>query len=582
MHVVLKSYIDNLRDNFQYDGMDESKYFELFSNYCLVSKYYVGRFDPASITTNENDAGIDGIAIIIDGELVENKENAALAFDNKRKNISVDIIINQVKSGEKFIKSEISNFSTGVMDFFSENPKIPHGSYLKDCHDIFYDVIVKNLDKVLNNMPNLKAYYCTSGNYAASAELEGVLEFLKSSLEEKDYFYEVSVLPIGRRELFKLWKGANEKNEAAIKVLDYFSVPSTDAIPQAYVAIAKAKDFVSSLLIDDEGLLKKGVFEENVRAFLGGDNFVNEGIQKTIRDDCDKSLFSILNNGVTIVSPQVSLKAGLKEINLFNYQIINGCQTSNVLYENFDLLDDDVNITVRVIESPDSRVSEKIISATNSQTGIGQERFHGLKEKARLVQQFFYEENKKSKYPYDSIYFERRENEYRGEPYYSTQIFDVKELVRAYASGVLSEPHTASRYVKDLFVQYDNDIFKETDSEALYYMCSLILYKFNTLVNGRKENAYSYSMYKWHIIPLFIWVSTKNIIEIKPNSNSASKSAQKIIDLLKGEDKKYIKLFKECFKIIDNISPRPTRDQIKRSKFISDLKKCTKNYLNKN
>lgn len=69
MHVILKKHLEEIKKEFELDE-SESKLFEIFCNYCIVSKSYLGRFNPFNITTKEDDASIDGIAIIIDGDLI--------------------------------------------------------------------------------------------------------------------------------------------------------------------------------------------------------------------------------------------------------------------------------------------------------------------------------------------------------------------------------------------------------------------------------------------------------------------------------------------------------------------------------
>lgn len=49
------------------------------------------------ITTQEDDASLDGIAIIIDGELIISVDDAMTAFDTYKTSLPVDIIITQAK-----------------------------------------------------------------------------------------------------------------------------------------------------------------------------------------------------------------------------------------------------------------------------------------------------------------------------------------------------------------------------------------------------------------------------------------------------------------------------------------------------
>ncbi|WP_341660926.1 AIPR family protein [Vibrio sp.] len=579
MHPILNTYVNNLTEEFQFSGLDGPKLFEAFCNYCVLSKTYLGRFNPLDVTTEEDDASIDGLAVCIDGELILTEGDAEAAFDTHKRNLEVDLIVTQVKSGDKFDKSEISSFALGLQDFLSLTPKLPNGEYNQEVLNIF-KVVIGNLKKVSNNRPNCAVYYCTSGNYAAEREVDATLRILKSTVEDSDLFHEVVVHPFGRKELISTWKSINEKNEAKVKLEEYCGIPKNKDIPQSYIGIVNGRVFVESLLLDSEKNLKHSVFEENVRSFLGDDNTVNSNIANTLQSDDKRHLFSVLNNGITVVAPQLTLTANSKEMDLVNYQVINGCQTSNTLFQQLAHLDDSVNIVVRFIESPNYEISADIISATNSQTGIGQERFQGLKEKAKLVQHYFDMENSKhTGVRHNQIYFERRENEYREHSYYATQIFDVRELGRAFAAGILNDAHNASRYPKNLFKTVGEQFFKDTDSEALYYMCALTLYKFNMLSNGSKENANLYTKYKWHIIQLFMWVVHGKIADIQANSSKAQKYADKVVKALNSSDKKYTDAFVECFEIIDSVTPAPTSDQIKRSKFTADLREQAKKHF---
>ena len=110
MHIILKNHVAEIASEFEYEGFGESKLFEFFCNYCVVSKHYFGRFDPREITTIEDDASLDGLAIIIDGDLVTTVDDAKEIFKTHKTNLVVDLVVTQVKSGEQFKKEEINNF----------------------------------------------------------------------------------------------------------------------------------------------------------------------------------------------------------------------------------------------------------------------------------------------------------------------------------------------------------------------------------------------------------------------------------------------------------------------------------------
>ena len=580
MHLILKQHIKDLIQEYSLEKYDDSKVFEFFCNYCVVSKKYLGRFNPVDITTEDDDASIDGIAVIIDGELITTTGDAENIFQSHKTNLPVQIIFTQVKSGEVFKKEEISNFNLGLNDFLTLDPSLPNGDYNQEALSII-KVIFDNLKKVANRRPTCLVYYCTSGNYKKEREIEATFKILKTTVESSDLFDTVKVTPIGRQEILALWKDINDKNEAKIKLEEFCGIPKNKDIPQSYVAVINAKEFVKKLLLDSDGNIKHNVFEENVRSFLGN-NDVNSKITETLSSGDKRHLFSVLNNGITIVAPQLTLTPNSKEMDLVNYQIINGCQTSNTLAQNVDFLDDTVNVVVRFIESPNNDISTDIISATNSQTAIKSENFHGLKDKAKLVQHYFDAKNSESKSKNDvtNVYFERREKEFKDHGYYATSIFDVRELSRIYAACFLNQPHNASRYVKTIFTSSGEELFKDDDCEALYYCAALTYYKYNTLINGKRADAYDYKKFKWHIIQLFQWVVHGKVENIAPNSKKAEKYAEKVIKVLNSPDKKYINYFHECHKILDAIDT-PTDDQIKRSKFTSQMVAKAKEMIGK-
>ncbi|WP_438712243.1 AIPR family protein [Aquimarina muelleri] len=576
MHIILKKNIEEIQKEFDFDE-SESKLFELFCNFCIVSKSYLGRFNPDIVTTDEDDASIDGLCFIIDGELITTKEDAEQSFDTHKSNLEVKLIITQVKSGEKFTKEDIANFNLGIKDFLSLDPKLPNGELNKEMIEVF-NVVLNNLKKVKNKLPSVEVYYCTSGTYNNEREIKASFEIIEREIEITDLFSNVVVVPIGRSELTKLWNSITETNEAKLKLMEFFGMPPMPNIPQSYVALVNAKEFVDKVLKDESGNIKNEVFEENIRAFLGSTP-VNQKISETLSNQDKRKLFSVLNNGITIVTPELTLTPNSKEIDLINYQIINGCQTSNTLFENYEHLDDNTNVVVKCIESSDEHNITDIISATNSQTSISNEAFYSLKEKTKLVQKYFEIKNSDLTRDYH-LYFERRENEYKNKDYQQSRIFDIKLICRAYNSMFLNQPFNSARYVSQIFKIQKDNLFKENDQEALYYTSALTLYRFNNLVNIKKHNSHKYVLLRWHILELFKIVAHKKFEEIKPNSKKANSYCDTIIKKLNSKNRDYEEIFKHCYKIID-LLPFPSKDVLKRTKYNQELLGKAKEYVKK-
>jgi hypothetical protein len=75
-----------------------------------------------------------------------------------------------------------------------------------------------------------------------------------------------------------------------------------------------------------------GIYEKNVRRFLGGRGKVNKGMQETLRDAPER--FGLYNNGITIVAANWQQDAA-GGVTLTEPYIVNGCQTSRTIWDVF-------------------------------------------------------------------------------------------------------------------------------------------------------------------------------------------------------------------------------------------------------
>ena len=85
-----------------------------------------------------------------------------------------------------------------------------------------------------------------------------------------------------------------------------------------------------------------------------------------------------MNNGVTIIAK--TLRATGNRFHIEDYQIVNGCQTSHVLYDQGTTLDDSVIIPLRLIATQDDEIIASIVKATNRQTQVKEEQLLALND----------------------------------------------------------------------------------------------------------------------------------------------------------------------------------------------------------
>lgn len=131
-------------------------------------------------------------------------------------------------------------------------------------------------------------------------------------------------------------------------------------------------------LLDEEKNINKRIdtaFSDNIRGFLRY-NKTNRNIKETIESDFAE-YFPFLNNGITIISEQIKIpremQAGYYPIETKNPVIVNGLQTTNVIYDIYQqdrAKLDGVYVLIRLYETNEQDVIDKITDATNTQSPI--------------------------------------------------------------------------------------------------------------------------------------------------------------------------------------------------------------------
>lgn len=131
-------------------------------------------------------------------------------------------------------------------------------------------------------------------------------------------------------------------------------------------------------LLETEKQINKridSVFSDNIRGFLDY-NRTNKKIRETLQSNYAE-YFPFLNNGITIIAEQVKLpgemQAGLYPIEVKNPMIVNGLQTTHVIFEVYQkdpTALEGVFVLVRLYETADPELIEKITDATNTQSPI--------------------------------------------------------------------------------------------------------------------------------------------------------------------------------------------------------------------
>lgn len=561
MHRIVSSHLDSFVEQYALDGDERTVQFEKFANFAVMSGKVATSVDIDEVTTGNDDDGTDGIALIINEEHIVSGEDAETLFAHERRNNDVEVVFVQAKTSDGFDLGDFLKFKESVLRFFSQDPYQATSELQQDARQAF-DVAIKNVPKIRHGKPSVSAYFVTTGNYSAPDALEGARSDMIAQLEGLGLFQNIDVRFMGRDELVAAWVASYSGIEASLVMNSSASLPEIAGIDEAYLVVARAKDYVENLLVGEDGSIRGQLFEENVRHFLGAENPVNEQIADTIQNAASKSRFPVLNNGVTLVSPDVRVQG--TTLHIANFQIVNGCQTSHVLYENRSTLTDDLMVTLKVVETTDEDVFSELVRATNSQSKIEESQFLSLSPVAKRVEAYFntYEGQD------GRLYFERRDRQYVGKGVAAIRVVSLHNAAKCVCAMFMRRPDLSFKYPKRMYEDFGQQIFSEHNREIIYYASALALYRFHLLTSN---NTIPQNMrrFKWHILPLSAAIiAGKDVPNLGANKMDAY--AQKIIDKFNHHGPEGTAIFEEAVGIIESLGD-VTNDRLKRQSVLDEM-----------
>lgn len=313
----------------------------------------------------------------------------------------------------------------------------------------------------------------------------------------------------------------------------------------AYIGLLPFSEF-KKIVVDDNDTLKN-VFEDNVRDFQGDVNDVNTVIDKTINGE-QSSLFSLLNNGVTIVASKLSITGD--SLTMKDYQIVNGCQTSNVLFNNRNSKNiQSIFIPVKIISTENDDIKNRVTLATNSQTPIKKEQLAALTEFQRGLEQFY------STYPEESrLYYERRAKQYNSLKTISKlKIITIPIQIKSFSAMFLLNPHMVTSFFGSIVNKLNtssSQIFKPDHAHVPYYTSALAYYRLETLFRRKSIDA-KYKKARFHLLMIFRIIVIKDKVPFLTSPKIMGSYCAPLLSILNDEDET-LRFFKSATELLDS------------------------------
>lgn len=558
MDRITENLLKEFSQEHGYLTLSQTEQFEHFVNFSVVSREYSESFDPNDVHVGRGSTqGIDGLAIIVNGSLVtEEEEIDDLLAANKY--LEVDYIFMQAKTSTSFDGADIGSFIEAVRDFFRDQPRLKRNAYLEQKAKVA-DHILKYTAKMRHN-PTCSLFYVTTGKWTHDNNLLARLEQGKEDIEATELFSRVAVDALGAAEIQRLYRQSKEALTVEIEFPNKVTLPEISGIEQAFIGTIPASVFLK-LIIDEVGNIRKSVFEDNIRDFQG-DTQVNDGIRKTLRS-ASVNTFVVLNNGITIVCH--GLKVTGNKFVISGYQIVNGCQTSHVLFDcqqDFDT--SAVMLPVKLICTQDENIVADIIRATNSQNAVKPEELEAMTEFQKRLEAYY-----RTFSGIGTLYYERRSKQWVSSSVEKSRVITIPNQIKAISAMFLDLPHRVAGYYGTVRSRIGDQLFKLDHNDIAYYTSALALSRLDSLLKAKVIEP-KYRPLRWYLLMLLRYhIAGKDVPPL--NSKKIELYCRPIIDSLLDGEKSRLAYQEVIDKVEKHGIPEVNKDIVKTQVFRDKL-----------
>jgi hypothetical protein len=460
--------LNKILKNFNYDDIEEG----------IIDSGY---------RNERHDYGIDAFYLTANNEYVSSLDE----LDNFNSDTKFTYHIFQFKKGTGIDQASLLKLKEGINEtFIRQNINEELNSYMFNLFQYSYELRDLLYEKFDSSQITVKVYICFSGvkeNVTENDLLKIQVKEIKTLLKANAY-KNAEVIVIDAQELIDLERAKTQIIDIISfrKTFKYITATDENEKLNGYICVVDAVE-IGKLVKEWQSQL----FEENIRDYFNNKGN-NSKIFDTSVDQTEGKYFWSFNNGLTITCNKVQELPNDK-YKLHGLQIVNGCQTSNTIYqalinlerfeelslkENKTLqeeqelenlsnkkLNTEATVLVKIIETDNPDLIYRITETTNSQTPIKVFSLKANEDIHKNIEHFFADYG---------IFYERRANFYRNQGISPQKIIDIKKLSQLYFSMISFRPSQARANPTKIFVNNYDHIFPSIDVKQINYKLYLV------------------------------------------------------------------------------------------------------------
>ena len=537
---------------------EDADLFEFYSAFVYTNEFLQGEIKPlTSMVISDTEYGLDSAAVFVNGKYVADPSELEETLNEGNAN-RVKTIFIQAKSSEGFKQPMTARFINQVKTIADAATELGSSKFEGNLYRIasLIHAIIQNIGRFETAQIPCSLYYVTTAGHDGTRgalqdpqvadqlkllEALGIFETVSTPREFSDVWGYPEIIDFrahGHQQLWQKFRASTAPQKVQFKWDRQQTIPTPNVEESASIGVIPASELLK--IISEDGRLRSNIFDENVRQYQGNDNPVNTEIAKTLQSE-RRSQFAYLNNGVTLITREMSTISDLVTLN--DYQVVNGGQTSHTIYNwatseaREDLAEQLQNtwIPIKVIQSPDRSTLRDVTLATNNQTQVTEFEKRATSPKAKSVEEYF------SQSGLGGLRYKRQSGVAKMDTV-RAKVSETAELTRITAAVAYGHSAAATRAKKEVDDKLGDLIWAEGNPEGMFYVSAYISYRIDAFFNRNRNNDFAkISISRYHIAMLTALIlepALANIYEKNPND-------------VRARDFKSIELFQDPASVAD-------------------------------
>ncbi len=489
---------DKLKDS------ERGALFERFATFHILRRFHEQELEPRLVdemlSQNAPDASVSCVIAILNGQVLEDDEAIDRAIADGTGFVSLSIVAITASRANRFDPDKLEEFVDGSADILEAmGAPVTEASRQSGVTAVGVDsALLERIGKLRGAtedsgqklLISVYGYYAALANWSdATTPAEALLRG-RRRVKAIDWLGDSSVLvkevefeAVDRGRILDLMATGMplhslpdslpnsvdlEDYDANLPSAGLIALPAIKGVESGFSGHVPVGAFIKLLEREDGQGMREGIFTQNVRGYQG-DGGVNERIRDTLAGR-DRAQFLLRNNGVTVVADEVERDG--EDVVLTNFQIVNGLQTSTVIYRIRHELRGarDVHVPVKLVASADPTTRRAIIDATNRQTPITGAALCAVCEKAIGIERHFFARLRAGG---PAMVLERRPGQYAKS--LPADRVSLEEVLRAFYGVFLESPHIAERGFAAIAHDLDDGLLAPSLTAEPYYVAARLV-----------------------------------------------------------------------------------------------------------